>query len=96
MVQGIGLRCLPIQSGKHIQRPVHCAHLGVGVLLSQSRITDMTTKPRKFRVKRTVWDALVAYEGNKRVEVFGDAFDAKEWIAARRAEGHTVDAEGVY
>lgn len=56
----------------------------------------MTAKPRKFRVKRTVWNALVAYEGNRRVEVFGDAFDAKEWISARRAEGHVVDSYGVY
>lgn len=56
----------------------------------------MNTKPRKFRVRRTVWDAICAYEGSRRIETFGDAFDAKEWIAARRAEGHTVDADGVY
>lgn len=59
-------------------------------------ISDMNTKPRKYRVRRTVWDAICAYQGNRRVETFGDAFDAKEWIAARRAEGHTVDVEGVY
>ena len=56
----------------------------------------MTMKPRKFRVRRTVWDALVAYEGSRRIETFGSAFDASEWIAARLAEGHTVDASGVY
>lgn len=56
----------------------------------------MTTKPRKFRVRRTVWDALVAYEGSRRIETFGCAFEASEWIAARRAEGHTVDEDGVY
>lgn len=58
--------------------------------------SNMNTKPRKFRVRRTVWDAICAYEGKRRIETFGDEFDAKEWIAARRAEGHTVDAEGVY
>ena len=56
----------------------------------------MQTKPRKYKVRRTVWDAICAYLGNRRVETFGSAFDANEWIAARRAEGHTVDVEGVY
>ncbi len=56
----------------------------------------MTTKPRKFRVKRTVWDALVAYEGNRRVEIFGDAFDAKQWVERMKAQGHVVEASGIY
>jgi hypothetical protein len=51
---------------------------------------------KRYKVRRTAWDALVAYCGSRRVDVFGGAWDAQQWIEARRAEGHSVDVEGVY
>jgi len=58
--------------------------------------TKCKMKSKRYKVRRTAWDALVAYCGSRRVEVFGGAWDAQQWIEARRAEGHSVDVEGVY
>ena len=57
----------------------------------------MKNRSRNFTVKRNAWGNLYAYRGNRRTKMFGESsFDAKLWIEAVKAKGHTVDASGLW